>query len=130
MDPYDSDLEVKRLRVIAVVLYVIAMTVNIMACIPNYLMPKSLFDINDKYNYPLFVPPLWALVGIWCFIYFLAGIFVIYQALPKRFARSRNDKLVYDEGVCPFIFLMFCNAAGIICFIIDGNLPFWLSLFF
>ena len=57
------------------------------------------------------------------------AIFVVYQALPKKLAESRNDKLIFEEIGYLFSINMICNALWLVIYMINTPLTFAIAQF-
>ena len=82
----------KHMRWVNVVFYIIAIIMN--SAQKQIGSGKSLTKISDEWA--LKITPAGPAFGIWPVIYTLLMLFTIYQALPKKWVPSRNDKLIYD----------------------------------
>jgi benzodiazapine receptor len=85
----------------------------------------SLSDISYERN--IVIQPAGYAFAIWGIIYTLVAIFAVYQALPQKWAGSRNNKLIFEEIGWIFSVNMVCNALWLVVFMTNTSTSFALA---
>jgi len=71
-------------------------------------------------------PAGWAF-SIWGIIYSMITVFVVYQALPSKWATSRNNELIFGKIGYWFTYNMIANAVWLLIFGQDNKWCFAIS---
>merc|ERR1711907_632797 len=82
----------KNLPAINVISFITALSLNFLQSKYGRYANKQISDM-----WALKITPADQAFAIWGIIYSLLTAFTIYQALPKKWVPSRNDKLIYED---------------------------------
>jgi tryptophan-rich sensory protein len=73
-------------------------------------------------------PKAWVIGLMWAVIYFLVAVFIIYQALPKKYTPARNDDLIFNQIKYVFAINMILNGSWLPVFLLNTKVSFIFAL--
>ena len=113
----------RNLKIVNCVCFVICMAFNGFA---QKLAAKSLAEQTDYWN--VANAPAGYAFSIWGVIYTLLAFFTVYQALPEKWAETRNNDLIVNKIGWVYAMNLMGNALWLVVFGQDAAWAFGLSL--